>query len=209
MFPQEGPHTLIVVRELTSGGSGGADGSDGYGACALYACGTCHKGLCGNLRAKALTGPYDELTPYRVGDRQRDVKGGARGKDKEPKESEGGAGAADDAKDDAKVDGDDSSGGDGDDGGGGDGDDGGDDGAEGSGVGGGSGCSSGSGGGSDAFYGPLATAGGKRSVEARWPRRQLLGCVAGASSASIHNLCWNDRGELWAFGCVSLALSPQ
>ena len=40
-------------------------------------------------------------------------------------------------------------------------------------------------------------------TESRWPRRELLGNVVGVASASIHNLCWNSDGELWAFGCGS------
>ena len=34
-------------------------------------------------------------------------------------------------------------------------------------------------------------------------RGELIGKVVGAVSASIHNLVWNSRGELWAFGCGS------
>lgn len=52
---KEGPHTLAVTRD------GG-----------VYAWGTCHKGMLGNVRDKILVYDGDELTPYRIGDNFRD-----------------------------------------------------------------------------------------------------------------------------------------
>jgi len=65
-----------TVGQVSLSGGGGTDGMEGphtllVGASGvLYACGTHHKGLCGNLRHKAIkcTHRADALTPYRVGD---------------------------------------------------------------------------------------------------------------------------------------------
>merc|ERR1712224_1022430 len=34
-------------------------------------------------------------------------------------------------------------------------------------------------------------------------RRKLLGNVVATANSHIHNLVWNEAGELWAFGCGS------
>jgi len=90
---QEGPHTLLVVADrressskLDECSSGSRNDDDLNGSSSsismsraavdaptsLYAFGTCHKGLCGNLGAKTLTAPFDEVLPYRIGSQPRD-----------------------------------------------------------------------------------------------------------------------------------------
>eukprot|EP01105_Mastigella_eilhardi_P021682 TRINITY_DN5276_c0_g1_i3.p1 TRINITY_DN5276_c0_g1~~TRINITY_DN5276_c0_g1_i3.p1 ORF type:complete len:364 (-),score=56.67 TRINITY_DN5276_c0_g1_i3:226-1173(-) len=52
---KEGPHTVVVTE-------------DGQ----LYTCGTCHKGMLGNMKKKTLCSDGDQLTPYLVGSKFHD-----------------------------------------------------------------------------------------------------------------------------------------
>mmetsp|Transcript_17400 Transcript_17400/g.20482 ORF Transcript_17400/g.20482 Transcript_17400/m.20482 type:complete len:588 (+) Transcript_17400:11-1774(+) len=116
----------------------------------LYAFGTCHKGLCGNLQAKTLSAPFDELTPYLVGSQPRDVKTSKSNRASTSRAEELSENNSEinnnDNEEEEDID--------------------------------------------NNSNEPLT-------------RSQLLGNVVGASASSIHNLVWNDRGELYAFGCGS------
>mmetsp|Transcript_30840 Transcript_30840/g.69245 ORF Transcript_30840/g.69245 Transcript_30840/m.69245 type:complete len:563 (+) Transcript_30840:190-1878(+) len=197
---QEGPHTLLVVEEEEEAG--------GSGTRRIYSFGTCHKGLLGNLAAKTLTADHDELSPYLVGSPPRDLKPSAAAKaagkwwqeakaasetaeadagakaqagadpsgayeEAESKEAEGIAAAADEKETAAEKENEKET---------------------------------------AAERETAAASADEPEVEDEEgpthggkirSRKGLIGNVVGVASASIHNLCWNDRGELWAFGCGS------
>jgi hypothetical protein len=206
---QEGPHTLLFVKECpegppdkTSDGSSGGGGGGGAkieqkaanSCCRLYTFGTCHKGLCGNLAAKTLQAPFDELVPYWVGSKLRDVVSPtkkAKPKQKQQEKKQDGdtaatgvkgeedtyeAGTLDSAAAEEKREE--------------------------------LAATAGSGDNKkkevseqeEDEQGEVESFGEGSKSEELWPRKRLLGNVVGGASSSIHNLVWNDKGELWAFG---------
>lgn len=224
---QEGPHTLLIVAdlqesnprdsnrdELSSNGDNSSSSSIRIAADAsptyLYAFGTCHKGLCGNLVAKTLTASFDELLPYRVGSQPRDLapastpRRSASSQAKPQAKSSAVATAVSETKGSSRPVAEART----------------------------QACSNSS----NTHARPSAVYRTKQprgnderradkntkneegnedegadcsahspggDVEAQWPREQLLRGVVGCASASIHNLVWTKDGALWAFGCGS------
>ncbi len=134
----EGPHTLFIVQE--------------YGGRHVYSCGTCHKGMLGNLAKNALSGPHDELAPYRIGSHCRDGK-----------ELPLFTGLSDFEY----------------------------------------ALSSTLSSSNAATTSPIQSQSTLLPRYVTFERDELIGSATGIASAAMHSLIWNDRGEIWAFGCGS------